>query len=123
MGMMQSMVTITHNDRVPELLAVIRRGPFAEPNETEQIEYLFTRVRAKRDKMDFENYAFEHVLSYQRRIQSTKEQFMRRNRKTPLGIIQDWWLVGRRWGETLMLGGTRRHFRVALMGKAMKSRC
>ena len=34
MGMMQSMVTITHNDRVPELLAVIRRGPFAEPNET-----------------------------------------------------------------------------------------
>ena len=88
MGMMQSMVTITHNDRVPELLAVIRRGPFAEPNETEQIEYLFTRVRAKRDKMDFENYAFEHVLSYQRRIQSTKEQFMRRNKKTPLGIIQ-----------------------------------
>ena len=88
MGMMQSMVTITHNDRVPELLAVIRRGPFAEPNETEQIEYLFTRVRAKREKMDFENYAFEHVLSYQRRIQATKEQFMRRNKKTPLGIIQ-----------------------------------
>ena len=28
MGMMQSIVTITHNDRVPELLAVIRRGPF-----------------------------------------------------------------------------------------------
>ena len=73
--------------------------------------------------MDFENYAYEHVLSYQRRIQATKEQFMRRNKKTPLGIIQDWWLVGRRWGDTLMLGGARRHFRVALMGKAMKSRC
>ena len=72
MGMMQSMVTITHNDRVPELLAVIRRGPFAEPNETEQIEYLFTRVRAKREKMDFENCAFDHVLSCQRRIQATK---------------------------------------------------
>ena len=86
-----SITRITHNDRVPELLAVIRRGPFAEPTETEQIEYLFTRVRAKRDKMDFENYAFEHVLSYQRRIQATKEQFMRRNKKTPLGVIQDWW--------------------------------
>ena len=34
MGMVQSMATIIHNDRVPELLAVIRRGPFAEPNET-----------------------------------------------------------------------------------------
>ena len=71
---------------------------------TEQVEYLFTRVRAKRDKMDFENYAFEHVLSYQRRIQATKEQFMRRNKKTPLGIIQDWWLIGRRWGTTLIEG-------------------
>ena len=91
MGMMQSMVTITHNDRVPELLAVIRRGPFSEPTETEQIEYLFIRVRAKREKRDFDNFAFEHVLSYQRRIQATKEHFMRRNRKTPLGIIQDWW--------------------------------
>ena len=29
-----SLTRITHNDRVPELLAVIRRGPFAEPNET-----------------------------------------------------------------------------------------
>ena len=64
---------------------------FLEPTETEQLEYLFTRVRAKREKMDFENYAFEHVLSYQRRIAATKENFMRRNKKTPLGIIQDWW--------------------------------
>ena len=62
-----------------------------ETKNAHQIEYLFTRVRAKRDKMDFENYAFEHVLSYQRRIQATKEQFMRRNKKTPLGVIQDWW--------------------------------
>ena len=91
MGMMQCMVTITHNDRVPELLATIRRGPFAEPTETEQVEYLFTRVKAKREALAFENYAFEHVLSYQRRIQATKEHFMRRNTKTPLGIMQDWW--------------------------------
>ena len=91
MGMMQSMVTITHNDRVPELLAAIRRGPFAEPTETEQVEYLLTRVKAKREALDFENYALEHVLSYQRRIQATKEHFMRRNSRTPLGIMQDWW--------------------------------
>ena len=55
--------------------------------------------------MDFENYAFEHVLFYQRRIQATKKHFMRRNKKTPLGIIQDWWLVGRSWGGTLMRVG------------------
>ena len=91
MGMMQCMVTITHNDRVPELLATIRRGPFAEPTETEQVEYLFTRVKAKREALAFENYAFEHVLSYQRRIQATKEHFMGRNTKTPLGVMQDWW--------------------------------
>ena len=90
-GMMQCMVTITHNDHVPELLAVIRRKPFAEPTETEMVEYLFTRVRTDRRKPDFENFAFEHVLSYQRRIAATKEHFMRRNKLTPLGIIQDWW--------------------------------
>ena len=71
--------------------ATIRRGPFAEPTETEQVEYLFTRVKAKRQPLAFENYAFEHVLSYQRRIQATKEHFMRRNTKTPLGIMQEWW--------------------------------
>ena len=126
--MMQSMVTITHNDscsaeirnmrhsmhrhnlygfpgqtikfarrqdHVPELLAVIRRKPFAEPTETEMVEYLLTRVRSDRRKPDFENFAFEHVLSYQRRIAATKEHFMRRNKVTPLGIIHDWWEVRR----------------------------
>ena len=91
MGMMQCMVTITHNDRVPELLATIRRGPFAEPTETEQVEYLFTRVKSKREGLAFENYAFEHVLSYQRRIHATKEHFMKRNTRTPLGIMLDFW--------------------------------
>ena len=50
------------------------------------VEYLFTRVRANRDKPEFENHAFEHVLSYQRRIAATKENFMKRNALTPLGI-------------------------------------
>jgi len=91
MGMMQAMVTITHNDSVPELLSVIRRGPFAEPTEAERVEYLLTRVRTDRKKPDFENYAFEHVLSYQRRIAATKDAFFTRNKLTPLGIVQDWW--------------------------------
>ena len=61
MGMMQCMVTITHNDRVPELLATIRRGPFAEPTETEQVEYLFTRVKSKREGLAFENRGVNHA--------------------------------------------------------------
>ena len=79
LGMMSSMVTITHNDLVPEMLANIRRGPFSPPTETEQIEYLLTRVRTDRSKADFENYGLEHVLSYQRRISATKERFMKRS--------------------------------------------
>ena len=101
---MQCMVTITHNDHVPELLAVIRRKPFAEPTETEMVEYLFTRVRTDRRKADFENFAFEHVLSYQRRIAATKEHFMRRNKLTPLGIMQDWWAPRRVIGILVTAG-------------------
>ena len=89
--MMQCMVTVTHNDYVPELLAVIRRKPFAVPTESEMVEYLFTRVRTNREKPDFESYALEHVLSYQRRIEAVKDNFMRRNYMTPLGIVQDFW--------------------------------
>ena len=33
LGLMQSMVTVTHNDSCPEMLAAIRRGPFATPTE------------------------------------------------------------------------------------------
>jgi hypothetical protein len=91
MGMMQAMVTITHNDHVPEMLASIRRGPFAEPTESERVEYLFTRVKKDRVRTVFENFALEHVLSYQRRVAATKESFMKRNTLTPLGIMTDWW--------------------------------
>ncbi len=91
MGMMQAMVTITHNDHVPEMLAAMRRGPFAKPTEEEKIEYLLTRIRTDKKKGDFEKYGFEHVLSYQRRIAATKDTFMTRNKLTPLGILTDWW--------------------------------
>ena len=73
------------------MLAVIRRGPFAEPTESERVEYLFTRVKKDRVRTDFENYALEHVLSYQRRVVATKEAYMKRNKLTPLGITTDWW--------------------------------
>ena len=37
LGLMQSMVTVTHNDSTPEMLAAIRRGPFAVPTDEEAI--------------------------------------------------------------------------------------
>ena len=73
------------------MLASARRGPFAEPTESERIEYLVTRLRSERTRLDHESYALEHVLSYQRRIASTKDAFMRRGTMTPLGILTDWW--------------------------------
>ena len=91
LGMMSCMLTQTHNDHVPEMLANIRRGPFSPPTPEEHVEYLFTRVRSARQRSDFENFGMEHVLSYQRRVAATKEHFMRRNHKTPLGIVQDYW--------------------------------
>ena len=67
------------------------RVPPALYSVSRMVEYLLTRVRADRQKPDFENYAFEHVLSYQRRVKATKENFMKRNNLTPLGIVTDWW--------------------------------
>ena len=89
--MMNSMVTITHNDSSPELLAVIRRKPFATPTASEKIEYLFKRVKSKNKRPDFESYALEHVFSFQRRVQATKQLFMKRNTLTPLGVMRDYW--------------------------------
>ena len=87
--MMQAMVTITFNDFVPEMLASARRGPFAEPDDVERVEHLLTRLRSKRTRVDHENNALEHVLSYQRRVAETKAFFMRCGKKTPMGILSD----------------------------------
>ena len=54
LGMMQTMITVTANDSSPEMLASIRRGPFAKPTDTEQIEYLLTRPRRDQERPDFE---------------------------------------------------------------------
>ena len=84
-------VTVTHNDSCAEMLATIRRGPFATPTEEELIEYLLKRKPRDRSRPDFENHSLEHVLSFQRRIHVMKAKFMIRNHRTPLGILSDWW--------------------------------
>ena len=96
-GIMQAMVTISHNDGCAEQLAAIRRGPGAYPEEEEYIEYLLSRKRRSQERPPCEFYAFEHVLSYQRRVSATKSLFMRRGSITPLGCIRDWWDRTDRW--------------------------
>ena len=88
---MQSMVTITANDSSPEMLATIRRGPFAQPTDEEFFEYLLNQKRSDQKCPAFENYSLEHVLSFPRRVNAIKTNFMKRNEKTPLGNLRDWW--------------------------------
>ena len=88
-GIMQSMVTITHNNRCPEMLAAVRRGPFAKPTQEEKIEFLLTRVRKSDCRVAFADHALEHTLSFQRRVAAIKLDFLRRGVATPLGITQD----------------------------------
>ena len=65
------------------MLASAGRGWLAEPTESEDIEYSITRLRTERTRLDHESYALEHVISYQRRVASTKDVFMRRGERTP----------------------------------------
>ena len=88
---MQEMVTITHNNRCAEMLATVRRGPFARSTQEERIEFLLTRVKKSDCKVAFADHALEHTLSFQRRVQSIKLEFLRRGVSTPLGIPQDYW--------------------------------
>jgi len=91
LGLMQAMVTVTHNDSCPEMLATIRRGPFAVPTDEERIEYLLQRKPRDQARPAFEHYSMEHVLCFQRRLYHMKKKFMVRNKTTPLGIVEDWW--------------------------------
>jgi|AACY02.8.fsa_nt_gi hypothetical protein len=84
-------VTVTHNNSTAEMLATIRRGPFAKPTDEEYIEYLIQRKPKTQKRPDFENYSLEHVLSFQRRVHAIKKNFMQRNAKTPLGRLIEWW--------------------------------
>ena len=77
---------------VCSLLSVgISRKPFAKPEPGEKLEYLLRRKPAGEARPDFEAHAFEHVLSYQRRIHALKTNFMKKDERTPLGVIRDWW--------------------------------
>ena len=80
-----------HNNRSAEILATVRRGPFAKPTPAEQIECLFVRVPRKDSRKDFEKHALEHVLSFQRRVLASKRYFFRRGKPAPLGIVEDYW--------------------------------
>ncbi len=100
------------------MLAHVRRGPLAPPTKEEQIQYLLTSRRRDADRILNSNYyAMEHVISYQRRIvlqvmrhplpvanhphpciaqnelriQATKQNFLQRGKRTPLGVLKDWW--------------------------------
>ena len=57
------MVTIPHQNRMPEMLASIRRKPFAKPTAEELIEHLLTRVPRSESRKDYEKHAYEHILS------------------------------------------------------------
>jgi hypothetical protein len=92
LGPMSTMTTITHNDNCPEMLAAIRRGPLAIPTRAEMVEYLVgSWDKAMAGRPEAEHYAYEHVLSFQRRVHATKQHFMQRNKRTPRGILEDWW--------------------------------
>ena len=90
LGLMNCMVTLTHSDSCPEMLASIRRGVFATPTDEEFVEYLLQRKPWGRKRPDFEDHSLEHVISYQRRNVAFKRLFMRRDQQTPLGIVRDW---------------------------------
>ncbi len=60
-GLMNLMVTITHNNLSPEFLACVRRGPFAKPRPLEMIEYLLGRTRKSERRPAFEKYPCEHA--------------------------------------------------------------
>ena len=91
------MVTITHNNRCAEMLATVRRGPFAAPTQEEKIEFLLTRMKKSDAKVAFADHALEHTLSFQRRVRSIKQDFLKRGVPTPLGITQDTLLCVSRW--------------------------
>ena len=88
---MSSMVTITANDSCSEMLAAVRRGPFAESTPDERLEYLLSTKPAQKERPHFEAHALEHVLSFQRRVHAVKAQFFKRGVKTPLGRLHEWW--------------------------------
>ena len=53
--------------------------------------YLLTRLPKTEARKEFETHALEHVMSFQRRVVACKREFLARQKKTPLGIVEDYW--------------------------------
>ena len=75
-GMMTGMVTLTQNDRAPELLAHCRRGPCAQPTEREKFEYLLARKEKGVGRPAVQKDPTAAVLSFQRRNLEMKTNFL-----------------------------------------------
>ena len=88
---MNLMVTFTHNNQCAEMLAAVRRGPFALPTKLERIEHLLRRKPANASRKDFEKFGCEHVISFQRRMHENKRRFFKRGSPSPLGIVHNCW--------------------------------
>ena len=58
---MNCMVTITHSDSCPEMLAAIRRGVFATPTDEEFVENLLQRKPWGRKRPAFEDLSLIHI--------------------------------------------------------------
>ena len=59
------MVTITHNNRCAEMLATVRRGPFAAPTQEEKVEFLLTRMKKSDAKVAFADHAL-HACAWRK---------------------------------------------------------
>ena len=91
LGLMTGMVTVTQNDLSPELIAHARRGPCAAPTSEEKVAYLITRRGPSDRRPNIQQDATAAALSLQRRTHAVKEQFLARNKKTPLGVCAAYW--------------------------------
>ena len=90
-GLAHAMVTVTHNDNSPELLAYERRGPLSEPTPEECIEYLLDRKPVGQIRPASEKSPCESVQCFQRRLKDLKRCFLTRNLRTPLGNLREYW--------------------------------
>ena len=91
LGLMSGMVTSTQNDASPELLAHARRGPCAKPTDEEMCEYLMARRAPGSQRAKVQEDATAAVVSFQHRTHVLKHHFLRRHRRTPLGISTNHW--------------------------------
>ena len=79
-------LTTTANDNSPELVAAVKRGPFACADENELVDYLLSRKKLSRAPV--ERHGLLHVVSYQRRLAYIKDEFFKRGRMAIQGTTK-----------------------------------